>query len=362
MAIKAVLNILVTLAVFAIFAGIGLAIFNTSRGQKARPGALIAAAGAVLVVIGLPLNAGLVLVEPFERGVVFRQVGGGEIDLLTPLSPGLQWVIPFVDQVTIYDVSRQSVTMSGDGSENSGRGAVNAISSDGQVVRVDVTVVYALDALQVNDVHRNWRGTYADGLVVPQTRSQVRNAISNFSAENIYSGGRQELEIAISEGLQTALEREGFTLVEFLVRNIEFSSEFANAIEQKQIAEQEAQRAVFLVQQAEQEAEQRRTQASGIADSNVIESEGEALSIIVRAEAEAEALELISQILAQNPNLIQYEYINELGDQVQLIIVPSDSPFLFDLEELAGPTGGGTTVAPSAVPTAIPDTNTDDTP
>lgn len=361
MAVKAVLNILLTIAVFGIFAGVGLAIFNTSRGQKAQPGVLIAVAATVLVVIGMPLNAGLVLVEPFERGVVFRQIGGGETDLLEPLSAGLQWVVPFVDQVTIYDISRQSVTMAGDGGESGGRGAVNAISSDGQIVRVDVTVVYALDAVQVNDVHRNWRGTYTDGLIVPQTRSQVRNAISNFSAENIYSGGREELEIQISDGLRTALEREGFTLVEFLVRNIEFSPEFANAIEQKQIAEQEAQRAVFLVQQAEQEAEQRRTEASGIADANVIESEGEAQSIIVRAEAEAEALTLISQILSENPNLIQYEYINELGDQVQLIIVPSDSPFLFDLEELAGQAGGGTTVAPSAVPTAIPDTD-DNTP
>ncbi len=73
--------------------------------------------------------------------------------------------------------------------------------------------------------------------------------------------------------------------------------------------------------------------------------------MIIQAEAEQQALQLINSILAQNPNLIQWQYINELGDQIQMIIVPSDTPFLFDLEQLMAQNGTSTPItAPETTP------------
>jgi len=348
-AVKGILGLLVSLGALAVIAGIALAIFNTSRGRKARPGVILAIVGVIVAMVIGTLNAGLVLVQPNERGVVFRQTASGDDALLDPLQPGLSWVVPFVDQVIIYDIARQSVDMAGSGTESEGRGAVRAISADGQVVNVDVTVVYRVDPTDVNNVYRNWRNNFVDGFIVPQARSEVRNAISNFSADQIYSGGRTQLETEINQSLMEVLSAEGFELVDLLIRNIEFSEEFASAIEQKQIADQEAQRAAFRVQQAQQEAEQARVEARGRADSAVIAAEGEAQAILARAEAEAEALRMINEVLSQNPNLIQWQYINELGDQVQLVIIPSNSPFLFDLEQLMQQAGAtqGAPVAPS---------------
>lgn len=354
MAVKAVLTLVISIGVFAIFAGAGLAIYNNARGNKAQPGIMVAVIGAIVVLVGLPLNAGLVLIQPDERGVVFRQLGGGTNALQEPINAGLNWVIPFVDEVTPYNVGRQSVTMAGDGSESGGLGAVGAISSDGQVINLDVTVVFAIDPTRVNDVHANWRGDFIGGFIVPQARSEVRNAVSGYSAEAIYSGGREQLALQATDRLASFLEREGFILVDLLVRNVTFSPEFANAIEQKQIAEQEVQRQAFLVQQAAQEAERRRTEAEGLADAAVIAAQGEANAILLRAEAESEALALINAILSQNPNLIQWQYINELGENVQLIIVPSNSPYLFDLQALAAQAGGSNSTAPSALPTPAP--------
>ena len=370
MAVKAFLSFLSAASVLLIIGGLAFVTANSARGRSTRPGIVIAIAGVVAALIVIPLNAGLVLIEPNERGVVFRQIGGGDEGALQePLTPGLSWVIPFVDQVIPYDVGQQSVTMEGaEGTEAQGRSAVQAISSDGQVVFADITVVFRINPLEVNPIHRNWRNTYIDGFIVPVTRSEVRNAINNFGAEEIYSGGRAALEIQLREDLASAFDNQGFLLTDIRIRNIEFSDEFANAIEQKQIAEQEAQRAVFLVQQAEQEAEQARTQAQGEADAEVIRAQGDADSIVIRGEAEAEALALINEILAQNPNLIQYQYINELGDQVQLIIIPSNSPFLFDLEELAGgtitdeDTAVTTPAAPTPAPTEAPSEGEGDTP
>jgi regulator of protease activity HflC (stomatin/prohibitin superfamily) len=359
MAIKALVTFFVGAFIVALLAGLGLIAANSVRGRPIRLGVMLAIIGGAGAIILIPLNAGLVLVQPDEVGVRFRVTGSGEAALLEPLQPGLSWVVPFIDDVVIYQTSRQSITMA-DSAEAAidqviTSNGVRAISSDGQAITVDLTVIYTVDATQINRIHRNWRDTYPDGFVVPQTRSEVRNAISEYGAEEIYSGGRAALEAQIVDALQGKLEQEGFILTDVLIRNISFSVEFTDAIERKQIAEQEAQRAVFLVQQAEQEAQQARVEAQGRADSAVIAAEGDAKAIIIKAEAESEALELINEVLAENPNLIQWQYINQLGDQVELIIIPSSTPFLFDLQELLAETGADVSVEPVPTPRPAPE-------
>lgn len=360
MAIKAVVTFFVGAFIVTALAGLGLIAANSARGRPVRLGILLAIIGGVGAIILIPLNAGLVLIQPDEVGVRFRVTGSGEAALLDPLQPGLSWVVPFIDDVQTYETSRQSLTMADSSEASTGQGVaaggVRAISSDGQAITVDVTVIYTIDRTRINEIHRNWRKTYGEGFIVPQTRSEVRNAISEYGAEEIYSGGRAALEAQITEELTDKLKREGFLLNDVLIRNISFSAEFTDAIERKQIAEQDAQRAVFLVQQAEQEAEQARVEAQGQADAEVIAAEGDAKSIIIRAEAESEALELINEVISENPNLIQWQYINQLGDQVELVIIPSNTPFLFDLEQLLAETGADVSVEPIPTPRPAPET------
>jgi regulator of protease activity HflC (stomatin/prohibitin superfamily) len=356
MPIKALLGVLIAILVIG---GIGGGLLYTARSSsqpthRSRPGIILIAVGVIGAVILLPLNAGLVLIQPNEVGVVFRQTAPSDRSLLTPLQPGLKWVVPFIDKVTKYNAGQRSVTMASS-EENLGatQGAVRAISSDGQVINVDVTIIYQINREEINNIHRNWPGEiYEDNYIIPQTRSEVRNAISNYGAEEIYSGGRVALEAEIVDGLREKFSSEGFLLSEVLIRNISFSPEFTDAIEQKQIAQQNAQRAAFLVQQAEQEADQARAEARGRADSAVIAADGEAQGILIRANAEAEALDLINQVLSQNPNLIQWQYVNELGDNVQMIILPSNSPFLFDLQQLVDQ--GQAEVVPTPLPAPAP--------
>lgn len=359
MAIKTVIGILISACVLITLAGIVLSFWNASRGRKVRPGIILIVVGVVGVLVLAPLNAGLVLVQPNEVGVVFRQTASGDASLLEPLQPGLKWVVPFVDQVIVYDVGQRSITMAGS-SEFSQTGvmeggervypAVRAISSDGQVIFVDITVIFRIDKTQINDIHRSWRKEYVDGFIIPQARSAVRNVLTEYGAEEIYSGGRATLETEINDDLRDKYAREGFLLTEVLIRDIEFSEEFANAIEQKQIAEQEARRAAFRVQQAEQEAEQARVEAQGRADAAVIAAEGQAKAIVLKGEADAKALDLINEILSKNPNLIQYEYINRLGDKVQIILLPSNSPFLFDIESMLDQAGYSPVESPTPAP------------
>ncbi len=352
MPIKTILNLLVSVFVLAAIGGLVLAAVNASRGRRARPGVLVFILAMVGVLILSPLNAGLVLVQPGEVGVVFRQTSQGDEALLEPLPSGLHWVVPFIDQVTIYSIGQQTVTMVGGvGStdyynqavgETVGSSAVRAITSDGQEIYVDVTVIFRIDPAQVNDVHRTWRQSYWDGFIIPVARSEARNSVVNYGAEELWGGGdsdtsvggRAMLEQQIINEMAPQLDAQGFILTDVLIRNISFSQEFMDAIENRQVAEQEAQRAVYLVQQQEQEAQRARVEAEGLADARVTQAQGEAQATLIQAQAEAEALRLINEQLSQNPALIQWRYVDELGGNVRIIIVPSNSPFLFDLQTL----------------------------
>jgi regulator of protease activity HflC (stomatin/prohibitin superfamily) len=134
-------------------------------------------------------------------------------------------------------------------------------------------------------------------------------------------------------------------LVDFVLRNITFSDEYAASVEQKQIAEQLAQQASFVIQQRTAEAEQARQTAQGQADAAVIAAEGRALSVVIAAESEAEArliqaeaeaaaLRMLAAALQENPDLLTYEYISKLAPGIQVMLVPNDNPFLLPLPSL----------------------------
>jgi regulator of protease activity HflC (stomatin/prohibitin superfamily) len=122
-------------------------------------------------------------------------------------------------------------------------------------------------------------------------------------------------------------------LGDFILRDIHFSEEYAVAVEQKQIAEQQALQAYYVVESKKQEAEQVRQTAQGSADAAVIAAEGQAEARLIQAEAEAKALELIAAAIRSNPDLLTYLYIEKLSPNVEVMFLPSDAPFIFPLPD-----------------------------
>ncbi|MBI2299404.1 MAG: hypothetical protein HYU66_10765 [Armatimonadetes bacterium] len=95
---------------------------------------------------------------------------------------------------------------------------------------------------------------------------------------------------------------------EFLLRNIEFSPEYAAAIENKQIEQQNSQRMRYEVEVATKEAQRRRIQAEG----------------------EAKANEIRGAALRVNPAVVRYNYVRKVAPNVKALLI--------DKEDLA--TGG----------------------
>lgn len=329
------MSVLSTLMWFVAFAIIVLAVTRSARGRPMRSAAGLVIAAIVLALVLTTVSAGLIFIQPEERGVVisaFAEKGYRE----AALQPGLKWVIPFAETVKRYPISSQTYTMSIAPEEGQIKGddSVAARTSDGQEVLIDASVIYRIDPEKVIDVHIAWQDRYSAGLVRPLARGIIRDEAAQYRVDEIVSAKRTELIDGISETMSSTLGENGILLVDFVLRNIQFSPEYAASVEQKQIAEQLALQAAFVVQQREQEAEQARKVAQGKADAAVIEAEGRAKSRLIEAEAEAKALELIAAALRDNPEVLTFEYIDKLAPGIRVMLVPADNPFLLPLPSL----------------------------
>ena len=263
------------------------------------------------------------------RAAVIVNVLTGELE--DPArAPGTSIIIPGLQEYIIYPTDQREYTMSGTSSEGrlQGNDAVEALTIDGQEVRLDITVLYRIERGDVNQIHLNWQNRYESDFIRPTVRAVARDVVSQFAAEAIYGLEREALGGRISEVVGREMKEQGLTLTSLLVRQIDFNDAFANSIEEKQIEEQKLQR-------ARTEAERVQTEASGRADAAEQEARGRANARLIEAQAEAEALRVISDQIAANPNLIQYLYVANLSDNVTFALLPSDSPFIFNVDDFA---------------------------
>ena len=331
-------SLLQGVATFAWFGLIGVIVVMFIRAGRNQPAKGLGTAAIVLLIVAILLTtvgAGLVFIEPDDLAIVVTVFGGDGIRS-EPLTAGLHWIIPFAERVERYSILNQTYTLSSslDEGATATDDAIQVRTKDGQQVYIDASVIYAIDPLRAVDLYRTWRFNYEDGLVRPQARGVIRDVASQYGVEEIVSSKRTEMQLLITEQLAQVFLENNLVLRDFVLRNIRFSDEYAAAVEQKQIAEQQAQQAEFVVEQKRQEAEQARQVAQGQADAAVIAASGAAEARIIQAQAEAEANQLIAQSIT--PELVQYQYVLALAPGVQTIFVPSGNQFILPLPNTTG--------------------------
>jgi regulator of protease activity HflC (stomatin/prohibitin superfamily) len=333
-------SLLKGLAGFVWFAWLGVLVFVLFRSSRRNPlknGKSLIIIVLVVAIVLTTASAGLVFTNPEERGVVISAVSPAGYRS-EALQPGLSWIIPFAENVVFYPISQQTYTMSIATNEGAIQGddSITARTLDGQEIYVDASVIYSINPADVVKVHINWQDRYEE-LVRAQARGIIRDAVSQYQVTEVVSTKRAEMVQNITDGLRKKLESNGLLLNDFVLRNITFSTEYSASIEQKQIAEQQAEQAALVVEQKKQEAEQVRQEAKGKADAAVTAAQGEADARLIQAEAEAKALQMIAAVLKDNPNLLNYEYVNKLSDNVQVMMLPSGSSFILPYPTATAP-------------------------
>ncbi len=259
---------------------------------------------AVLILIGL---SSFVIINPGEAGVI-RILGKAQDGALLE---GIHIKPPFISTVDIYDLTVQKFEVPAQSStkdlqELSGRFAIN----------------FRLDPIQVVNIRRT-QGTLENivaKIIAPQTQESFKIAAALRTAEESITK-RSELKKDFDMALEQRLEKYGILVLDTSVIDLNFSKDFARAVEEKQIAEQQAQRAVYVARQAEQEAQ----------------------AEINRAKGKAEAQKLLAETLkAQGGQLVlQKEAIQawrEGGAQMPKVLVMGDQssgvPFILNMGDV----------------------------
>jgi len=365
MSISAVLGFVALAGLLMLLGGVAIGISNAAQNRSARPGILLAAVGLLVAIIFGSMSSGLVEIGPTEVGVVFHQLGGDPATHSLspdPLGPGVHIIVPVIDQVFVYSTASQTYIMAKANAEGAIQGddAVNARTNDGQQTYIDVSVSYNIDPKQVNTVHIKWQDRYTDDFVRVRVRATTYAMIANYAAADVYGGKRAEIQTNLFNQLKPEFEANGLNLSNLSIRNITFTDQFAKSIEDKQVAQQQAEQAL-------QEAARRRTLAQGDADAavtaadgsakaEIAQANGDAQAIKLRAAADAAGLDLINQQLSKNPLLVEWRYIEKLAGNVRLVMVPSSSQFLFNPADLIkGSVNGGGVVVTSTVTSATPE-------
>jgi regulator of protease activity HflC (stomatin/prohibitin superfamily) len=151
------------------------------------------------------------------------------------------------------------------------------------------------------------------------------------------------------------------------IRNIGFSDEYAEAVEQKQMAFQGMTRAQHEAKQIENlsrgKAEKIKILADAEATAIVIEAKAAAEARVLKATAEAKALRLVGEALNHREDLLTFRYIDKLSPNIRAMLLPSGTPLLLPLPQLGtetiptekalmeedrGPESSDTMPAPSA--------------
>jgi regulator of protease activity HflC (stomatin/prohibitin superfamily) len=215
---------------------------------------VIVAVSFVVALLVLLASAGpLVVVGAGYRGVVmnFGQVQPEILD------EGLHWRIPIMQEIRQLSVRVQKTDI-----------LAQVGSKDLQEVKLDVAINWHIDPTKVNRVYQNVgdEAQIVNRILTPAVGEVIKAAAAKKNAEEILTK-RPELKAEIDANLDDRLLSYGIVLDSVSLLDVQFTREFAEAIEQKQIAEQEAQRAVYIAQKAAREAEAEVNRAKGRAES-----------------------------------------------------------------------------------------------
>jgi len=227
-------------------------------------GFALAAGGAALY----GLQQAMYTVEGGHRAVMFNRLGG-VADY--SLSEGLHFRMPWFQYPVIYDIRARPRKIS------SPTG-----SKDLQMVNISLRVLSRPDGGRLPDVHREL-GQDFDDKVLPSICNEVLKAVvAKFNASQLITQ-RQQVSLLIRKQLTDRARDFNIILDDVSITELSFGKEYAAAVESKQIAQQDAQRAAFLVERAKQEKQQK----------------------IVQAEGETAAARMLGAAISQNPGYLK---------------------------------------------------------
>ena len=256
-----------------------------------------------LVVIGVITAAAVKIVDAGHRGVLLHW---NAVDTsIPPLEEGLHFVVPFQDIVVNMEVRTLKFVTS-----------TSSASKDLQTVSTEVTVNYRPSPNSVNLLYKEVGPDYENRIIQPAIEEVIKQVTANYNAEELITK-RPLLKSDIEAEISKRLTPFNILTEVVSITDFQFSSLFAQAIESKVEAEQKALKAQNDLRRIQIEAQQREAESQGVAKANIAEALGE-----------AEAIRIINEALAQNPNYLEWLKIQRWDGKLPLVVGEGGTPFI----------------------------------
>ena len=283
-------------AVIILFVGITASLSLKAKAKKSLASLILAA--AILVSAGSLALACFQTVPTGHTGVVTTF---GKVENTT-LDSGVHFVLPW-QQVVKMDNRVQKETVE-----------LPCFSSDIQEVNLTYTINYQIKKSDAQTIYRTIGVDYYATVIQPCITESVKVVTARYTAEQLV-GKRNELAAAIEDDLSDKLLAYNIELVSTSIENMDFTNAFTDAVEAKQVAQQNKLR-------AETEAEQKVIEANAQAEVRKVNADAAAYELLAKAEAEAEANRKISESLTQE--LINYTYAQSWNGKLPTVMTGSD--------------------------------------
>jgi prohibitin 2 len=246
---------------------------------------------ALALVSLLVLPGCFYVVEPGERGV--RVTLGNMSDEF--IEPGFGWKLPIVTEIRRVNVQQDTREVSAE-----------CFSSDLQQITMRLKVLYRIPEASVVSVLRDYAGNPFDKLILPRVQEATKEITALKTAADIVKT-REQIKVAALHGSR---EKVGSLLVieDLVIEDVALSKELEQAIEAKMVQQQEAEKAIFRMQQAKTDAE----------------------TLIIKARADAESIRIQGEALEQAPKLVELKMV-EKWNGIAPQVVGSGSNILLPL-------------------------------
>ena len=191
--------------------------------------------------------------------------------------PGINVKLPFVERVVLMNVRTQKDEVQ-----------ATAMSENLQVVTSLIAVNYHLDGNRAKEVFESVGSDYTNIIVAPAIQNTFKAVTAQFSAEELITK-RDEVRLLAEEELTKQLGPYFIVVENFNIVNFDFSTEYQQAIEAKQVAQQQVETSKQKLAQAEIDAQ----------------------TVIAQAKGQADAQKALNQTGALTPEYLQYLFLTK---------------------------------------------------
>ena len=297
--------------------------FYDEKMDEFRWGHIIGSVVALIVAIILAFS----MIKTVPTGYTGILTTFGKVEPNT-VSAGVHVIAPW-QKIVKLDNRTQKVSVETD-----------TFSKDIQQVKVSLAVNFCIDQATAQELYKTVGVNYYESVVLPRILENVKAVVAEYSAENLVAK-RGELSDEILTRLTDDAAAYGINIISISVEDIDFTDEFTDAVERKQVASQNKLA-------AETEQAQTTMEEQAAADRAVISAKAKAEQDVIAANAELEVTKIqaeaalyagekeaeMNKRIAESltPNLVKYYYIKQWEGVLPKTVLGEDNSFMISLE------------------------------